>query len=311
MGKKEIMTILAKIFIELFPCLIIGYTIGKHSPKLSKFISKPLINYGAPISIAGILLGVGIEWQLIKSSIFAVILMTTTFVLIIITPKFSKMMNDNAIKLSCSVSNTAYFGIPIALALLPKESINSTIGFDLGSTLLTWTIGPFIISQNNIINYNKISNNVFKIFSSPAMKGCFLYFLIIWTPYSKMISEFIWLPSKIILLFSLGLVGMILSSTNFNFKSNQFLKDINFPLLIKLFLMPIIALLLSLFFNFNHYEIKALVIQSAGPSAISVLLISQAEGIKSSLLTKQILISTLLSIFTIPFTLIFLNQILT
>lgn len=301
------MNSLSIILVELLPCLIIGFLLGNYYPKLSEFISKPLINYGAPISIAGVLLGVGIKWQLIKSAIFAALLMTIIFFLINLIPQLSKKIYETPLKISCAVSNTAYFGIPISLALLPPESFNTTIGFDLGSTLLTWTIGPFLLKTNDNSQVDIILKNFFKIFSSPAIKGIFLYFLICLTPFKNYIYELIWLPSKLILLLSLSIVGMILSSAKYNFKNKQLWKYPKLPLIIKLLIMPFIAFLISLFCGFNDYEIKALVIQSAGPSAISVLLISEAKKIKSFLLINQILMSTLLSIFTIPFILVLLN----
>ena len=58
---------------ELIPCLLIGYLLGRFKENLSLTISRPLISYGIPISLMGILLKSGLELPLIKSAALALI----------------------------------------------------------------------------------------------------------------------------------------------------------------------------------------------------------------------------------------------
>ena len=47
--------------------MILGFFIGKRKPKLSEIIALPLIKYGIPLSVMGLLLKEGIDLDLIKT----------------------------------------------------------------------------------------------------------------------------------------------------------------------------------------------------------------------------------------------------
>ena len=53
------------------------------------------------------------------------------------------------LQLGSCIGNTAYFGIPATLALLPPEALPVSIGYDLGATLLVWSLGPLWLNQAN------------------------------------------------------------------------------------------------------------------------------------------------------------------
>ena len=44
---------------------------GKKNPKISKYIARPLIRFGIPLSVMGLLLKEGIDINLIKSAFLA------------------------------------------------------------------------------------------------------------------------------------------------------------------------------------------------------------------------------------------------
>ena len=58
---------------ELIPCLLIGYLLGKHKQNLSLKVARPLIRFGVPISLMGILLTVGIDFPLIHSAAMSLV----------------------------------------------------------------------------------------------------------------------------------------------------------------------------------------------------------------------------------------------
>ena len=51
--------------------MIFGFFIGKKKPKLSEIIALPLIKYGIPLSVMGLLLKEGIDLDLIKTALIA------------------------------------------------------------------------------------------------------------------------------------------------------------------------------------------------------------------------------------------------
>jgi predicted permease len=48
-------------------------------------------------------------------------------------------------QLGAVVGNTAYFGLPVALALLPPEAPSFSITADFVGTLVTWGLGPLLL----------------------------------------------------------------------------------------------------------------------------------------------------------------------
>ena len=149
---------------------------GKKNPKISKYIARPLIRFGIPLSVMGLLLKEGIDINLIKSAFLAFSVIGFLITLINIIPIFKKRLPNYTLQLAGLIGNTSFLGIPIALALLPSTTINFTIGFDLGTTLFAWIFGPFFLQEKS--NINKIPNikGLFtNAFNSSLMYGMFLF----------------------------------------------------------------------------------------------------------------------------------------
>ena len=61
---------------------------------------------------------------------------------------FSAIKNfipNRTLQLGSAFGNSGYFGIPVSLALLPNHALIYSIGFDLGATLVIWSIGPILL----------------------------------------------------------------------------------------------------------------------------------------------------------------------
>ena len=84
----------------------------------------------------GLLLKEGIDINLIKSALLAFFLIGFLMVLINILPIFKNRLSNYTLQLAGLIGNTSFLGIPIAIALLPSSTINFTIGFDLGLSLI-------------------------------------------------------------------------------------------------------------------------------------------------------------------------------
>ena len=134
---------------ELIPCILIGYLLGSFKKDLSLTISRPLISYGIPISLMGLFLKSGFELPLIESAALALI--AIGFLMTILN-SFSAIKNfipNRTLQLSCTFGNTGYLGIPISIALLPNHALIYSIGFDLGTTLVIWGIGPILLTSSS------------------------------------------------------------------------------------------------------------------------------------------------------------------
>jgi len=98
--------------------------LGKKNPKISKYIAKPLIRFGIPLSVMGLLLKEGIDINLIKSAFLAFSVIGFLITLINIIPIFKLSIPNYTLQLAGLIGNTSFLGIPIAIALLPSTTIN-------------------------------------------------------------------------------------------------------------------------------------------------------------------------------------------
>ena len=105
------------------------------------------MNYGIPISLMGILLKSGLEFPLIQSAALALVAIGFLMTLLNCLPGIKDLIPNRSLQLGSAFGNTGYFGIPVSLALLPNHALIYSIGFDLGATLLIWSIGPILLTD--------------------------------------------------------------------------------------------------------------------------------------------------------------------
>ena len=289
---------------ELIPCLLIGYLLGRFKENLSKTISLPLINFGIPISLMGILLKSGLEFPLIQSGVLALVAISILLTMLNCLPVLKNYIPNRTLQLGSGFGNTGYFGIPVSLAVLPNHALIYSIGFDLGATLVIWSLGPMLLTENT----NKLIRNSYwkdfmkAISSSPAVKGLIGAVIIQLSPWNKPITALLWIPSKIVIVLALVVVGMrlgCLRESNIS-KIKSKIKFVKNALFMKLIGLPIVMLLISSIIRLPSVIRDALVLQAAAPTAISVLLISQAASRDEEEVTSLVVFSTISSLITIP-----------
>ena len=293
---------ITKLFINIIPFILLGFFIGRIKPKLSEKISILLVKYGIPISVMGLLLKAGINIDLIKSSLIAFFSISSLFYLINIVPITKKIFPNHSLQLGGVIGNTSFLGIPIAIALLPTNIINFTIGFDIGTTLFAWIFGPILLqkekSQSSNFNLKKLS---LSIFNSPASKGTLGALLVYLFSLDQYIGEILWIPARIVIILAIAVVGSRLGIITKK-KSNLFNFDneIRSSIVLKLLFFPLLIYLITIILEFEKLEILALVLQAGTPSAISTILMAEAYKTNQDLAAKTLFLTTICSIITIP-----------
>jgi predicted permease len=128
------------------------------------------------------------------------------------------------------------------------------------------------------------------------------------TPWQTTITTALWMPSRVVIVLALIVVGMRLAGLSEersearhntampNTQSNA----LNAALGCKLLLFPALVLGLSLVLPISAFARQALVLQAAAPTAISVLLMAETEQADSSAAAQLIWRSTLLAMVTVP-----------
>ena len=279
-----------------------GFFIGRIKPKLSEKISILLIKYGIPISVMGLLLKAGLNMDLIKSSLIAFFSISSLFFLINILPIAKKILPNYSLQLGGVIGNTSFLGIPIAIALLPTNIINFTIGFDIGTTLFAWIFGPILLQKEKSQSSNfNLKQLIFSIFNSPASKGTLGAFLVYLLSLDNLIGEILWIPARIVIVLAIAVVGSRLGIITKK-KSNlfKFNNEIRNSIVLKLVFFPLLIYLTTSFFKFERLEVLSLVLQAGTPSAISTILMAEAYKTNQDLAAKMLFLTTLCSIITIP-----------
>ena len=289
---------------ELIPCLLIGYLLGRFKENLSLTISRPLISYGIPISLMGILLKSGLELPLIESAALALVAIGFLMTILNRLPSVNNLIQNRTLQLGSAFGNTGYFGIPVSLALLPDHALIYSIGFDLGATLVIWSLGPILLTDpSKVLSSNRYWKNFIKgIFSSPAVKGLIGALIIHSSPWDEQITDLLWIPSRVVIVLALVIVGMRLSwlrKANLSRIKNQ-ITSIKNALIMKLVGLPVIMLIISSAIRLPNVMREALVLQSAAPTAISILLISQAASRDEKEATSLVVFSTITALISIP-----------
>ena len=289
---------------ELIPCLLIGYLLGRFKENLSLTISRPLISYGIPISLMGILLKSGLELPLIESAALALVAIGFLMTILNRLPSVNNLIQNRTLQLGSAFGNTGYFGIPVSLALLPDHALIYSIGFDLGATLVIWSLGPILLTDpSKVLSSNRYWKNFIKgIFSSPAVKGLIGALIIHSSPWDEQITDLLWIPSRVVIVLALVIVGMRLSwlrKANLSRIKNQ-ITSIKNALIMKLVGLPVIMLIISSVIRLPSVMREALVLQAAAPTAISILLISQAASRDEKEATYLVVFSTITALISIP-----------
>ena len=124
------------LLVELIPCLSIGYLLARFKPNLSREVAAPLINFGIPISLMGILLKAGLDLHLLDASAIALVAIGLVMAILNCIPILRRYIPSQVLKLGSGFGNTGHFGLPVSLALLPNEALIHSIGYDLGATLV-------------------------------------------------------------------------------------------------------------------------------------------------------------------------------
>ena len=257
----------------------------------------------------GLLLKAGISSDLVKTALIAFLAISIFIIFINNFPFLKRIFPNYSLQLGGLIGNTSFLGIPIAIALLPTDTINFTIGFDLGTTLFSWIFGPYFLEKNKASKLRvNIRTLIISILNSPASRGI----IGVWVTYQfgieKFLGDILWIPAKIVIYLAIIIVGarlgIILSNKNQLFQLNN---KISFSIFLKLFIFPSFIFFVSKAIKLNDVETLAVVLQAATPSAISTILMAEAYGKNQEMAAKILFITTILSFITIPFITLFLK----
>ena len=288
-----------RFLLELVPSLLIGFWAGGRHETLSTRLAAPLVRFGVPISVMGLLLKGGLSGDMLRAAGLAWLAMALVLVGASRLPEWAALASPT-LRLGSCTGNTAYFGVPLALAFLPDQALSISIGYDLGATLLTWSLGPLLIGAHTT-GAQRLRGLFSSVAASPATRGLLGALLIQATPWSALVTDALWWPSRVVILLALMVLGMRLGSIHSRgiMPAARPLHLLR-PLLAKLLLYPLLLLLLASLLRFDVLMVQAVVLQGAAPTAISLLLIAESVGADQERAAGLVFWSTLMALVTAP-----------
>ena len=257
----------------------------------------------------GLLLKAGINIDLINAAVMAFLTIVCFILFINYIPALKKIFPNYSLQLAGLIGNTSFLGIPIAIALLPTETINFTIGFDLGTTLFSWIFGPYLL-QKKSTNYSllNVKTLVFSIFNSPASRGIIGVLIIYLLGLERIMENILWIPARLVIYLAIVVVGTRLGIiTNSKKVIFEFKGNIRYSLFLKLIILPIFVYMICRILNLEAKETTALVLQAGTPSAISTILMAEAYKKQRDLAAKTLFTTTIVSAATIPLIFLLIN----
>lgn len=281
--------------LELGPALALGLLLGRRWPQLPARLAPPLVNWGVPFSLTGLLLRAGVNWRYGQVALLA--LLAVALGLLLVRAWFRAPHEQ----LAAVVGNTAYFGIPAALALLPPQAVGYAISYDLAATLFTWCLGPLLLAGERL----QLQRLLRAVAASPASRGLVAATLLQLTPWRTELAGWLWWPARAVVLLSLVLVGMRLARGS----ALQLPGRLWVVLVVKLLLFPLVLLGLCLVLAPTPLGLPALataavVLQAAAPTAVAVLLLAEATPQPAAAITQAaaglVMASTLLALLSVP-----------
>ena len=87
----------------------------------------------------GLLLKSGLHGDVLQAAGIAVLAVSTVLLVGGWRAQEGGGVATPSLLLGSCIGNTAYFGVPLALAFLPPEALTITIGYDLGATPVSYT----------------------------------------------------------------------------------------------------------------------------------------------------------------------------
>jgi len=292
------MEIYIKIFEVIFPVFFVigvGYYLGKKNPKFdTNFITIFAGNVGTPAMIFYTVTTTGITLNVFIHYFFYALIMIGGFALIGLILLFL-LKKDLSMELPPLIlPNTGNMGIPICLFAYGTQGLGIASAVASVIILFHFTLGIFLAKKRFSFDIVLKSPPVYAIIVSVI----FLFYQIE-TPLFLENTTFLLTYATIFLV--LMALGIALTKLKFSLKDSVLLS------LCRVLLGPIIAFTLIVYFDLSGFAAGVLLIQSAMPSAILNYLVASIYSPKKIIdsIASTIVVSTIMSFFTIPIVVFF------
>ena len=293
------MELYLKLFEVIFPVFFIvgiGYFIGKKHPNLdTSFITNYSANFGTPSLVIFALTSTGISFAFFAEYFIYSLIMLTSFGIVGLI--FLILMKKDYVRElpPFILPNTGNMGIPICLFAYGQLGMGVAAAISSLVVTLHFTLNIFLAKKQFDFKV---------IIKSPAFYAIlitvFILYFQIETP--KFVINTVMLLAYTMIVLILMSLGIGLTQMKiFSFKSS-IITSIG-----RVIVGPVIGFIIIKIFNLNGFAAGVLLIQSSMPSAILCYLVASMYSPKVIVdnISSMIVVSTLMSLATVPITVFF------
>jgi predicted permease len=294
------MLIYLKLFEVLFPVFFvvgIGYYLGKKNPKIdTAFITNFAANVGTPSMILYALNPINISFDVFKYYFGYYVIAIIGFILIGIICLFIQNTKDIVRELPPLIMpNTGNMGLPICLFAYGSQGLGVSASISALIILCHFTLGVFLAAR-------KFSIDV--IIKSPPFYAIIVAVILLY--YDFHLPVFIENTTFLLMYATIFLILMSLGIALTRFKVFSFKKALICSIG-RVIVGPIIGFLLIKYFKLTGFAAGVLLIQCSMPSAVLNYLVASMYSPKKIIdsVASTIVVSTVMSFFTIPIVVFF------
>ena len=293
------MDIYLKLFEVLFPVFFIvgiGFLLGKKNPDFdTSFITTYAGNFGTPALVIFALTAGGVSFVVFKEIFFYALILLSAFGIVGLI--FLVLMKKDYIRElpTFILPNTGNMGIPICLFAYGELGMGIAAAISSLVVLLHFTLNIFLAKR---------AFDFQTIFKSPAFYAIIVTVLFLY--FEQPVPQFV---MNTVMLLAYGMIVMILMSLGvaltqmkvFSFK-DAFITSTG-----RVIIGPLIGLAVIKLFDLSGVSAGVILIQSSMPSAILCYLVASMYSPKVIVdnISSTIVVSTIISLVTIPITLFF------
>lgn len=317
--------IILQQMLVLFGMMLVGYFcykidwIDDHTyGKLSKIV----VNILNPLLVIDGVLGKNTGEDLNKLAInFGMMILYFIFLIIISIPVVkilrTEKKNLELYRLMMMFSNVGFMGIPVISALYGSGVIIYIVFYMLGYNFLLYTYGIILArrsaqrnsqrsekenGENNTVSFK---DNIKSIMNPGVVAGTFAIVLFVMNiQVAAPVASFIKYLSQCVVPMSMILIGASMAQHELKTIFNEM--KMYWFLLIRLVIIPIAVALLVRQLPIDSQILGVFILMLAMPVGSIVVLVAMEQGADSTCCTKGSVVSTLLSIITIPIVAMFL-----
>ena len=293
------MDIYLKLFEVLFPVFFIvgiGILLGKKNPNFdTSFITTYAGNFGTPALVIFALTAGGVTFDIFKEFFFYALILLSAFGIIGLI--FLVLMKKDYIRElpTFILPNTGNMGIPICLFAYGELGMGIAAAISSLVVLLHFTLNIFLAKREFDFQ---------TIFKSPAFYAIIITVLFLY--FEQPVPQFV---MNTVMLLAYGMIVMILMSLGVALTQMKVFsfKDAVITSTGRVILGPIIGFILIKIFGLTGVSAGVVLIQSSMPSAILCYLVASMHSPKEIVdnISSTIVVSTVMSLVTIPITLFF------